>query len=246
MLGVQSRSIEPIMATPGRSIAADDLRNHPAYTLAEAARYLKLPAATLRSWVVGRAYPRRKGKARFEGLIAPASTPPPVLSFWNLIEAHVLRSLRTQHGVPIHALRTALSFAERRLGIQRLLLRKELRTDAGKVFLDRYGELIDLSTSGQLAMRHVFDEHLKRVEWDEWQFPVRLHPFLAIESNASDRPISIDPKIAFGRPVLTKAGVSTAAIADRIDSNEDPAEVAADYDITVEDIEQAVLFERAA
>jgi uncharacterized protein (DUF433 family) len=234
------------MATARRSATADDLRNQPAYTLAEAARYLKLPVATLRSWVVGRVYPRSEGKARFERLIAPASSPPPVLSFWNLIEAHVLRSLRTHHGVPIHDLRTALSFAERKLGIDRLLLRKELRTNAGKVFLDRYGELIDLSASGQLAMRHLLEEHLKRVEWDEWQFPVRLHPFLTFEANAADRPISIDPKIAFGRPVLTKAGVSTAAITDRIDANEDPADIAADYDLTVEDIEQAVLFERAA
>jgi uncharacterized protein (DUF433 family) len=231
---------------PRRSIAADDLRNEPAYTLAEAARYLKLPPATLRSWVAGRAYPKGKGTGRFDRLITPASSPPPLLSFWNLIEAHVLRSLRTQHGVPIHDLRNALAFAERKLGIERLLLRKELRTNAGRVFLDRYGELIELSASGQLAMRHLLEEHLKRVDWDEWQFPVRLHPFLAVEATAADRPISIDPKIAFGRPVLTKAGISTAAIADRIDANEDPADVAADYDLTVEDIEQAVLFERAA
>jgi uncharacterized protein (DUF433 family) len=234
------------MPTAPRSLAADDLRNNPAYTLAEAARYLKLPPATLRSWVVGRAYPKGKGEGHFARLIEPASNPPPLLSFWNLIEAHVLRSLRTQHGVPIQALRNALAFAEERLGIERLLLRKELRTDAGRIFLDRYGELIDLSASGQLAMRHMLAEHLKRVDWDEWQFPVRLHPFIAGDANTAERPISIDPKVAFGRPVVTKVGVSTAAIADRIDANEDPAEVAADYDLSLADVEQAVLFERAA
>ena len=40
----------------------------------------------------------------------------------------------------------------------------ELRTGAGKVFLDRYGELIELTASGQLAMRRLFEEHLKRIE----------------------------------------------------------------------------------
>ena len=49
------------------------------------------------------------------------------------------------------ALRKALDYAERELKIDRLLLRKELRAGAGKVFLDRYGQLIDLSASGQLA-----------------------------------------------------------------------------------------------
>ena len=31
----------------------------------------------------------------------------------------------------------------------------------------------------------------------EWQFPVRLHPFIAADANTAERPISIDPKIAF-------------------------------------------------
>ena len=52
-----------------------DLRNQPAYTLAEATRYLKLPAATLRSWVAGRPYPKRKGMGRFSlSSIRPGSS----------------------------------------------------------------------------------------------------------------------------------------------------------------------------
>jgi uncharacterized protein (DUF433 family) len=211
----------------------------------EAARYLKLPAPTLRSWVAGRAYPKAKGVGHFRPLIHPPQSQPPGLSFWNLIEAHVLRSLRTEHGVTIRALREALDYAERRLKIDRLLLSKELRTDAGRLFLDKYGQLIDLPASGQLAMRLVFDEHLKRVEWDEWKFPVRLYPFVSADTPAP-RTIAIDPKIAFGRPVIARAGISTAAIAGRIDAREPATEIAADYDLTVEEVEQAVLYERAA
>lgn len=231
---------------PRRSAQNTDLRDQPAYTLAEAARYLKLPTATLRSWVAGRPYPKAEGVGRFQPLIHPPSGRPPVLTFWNLIEAHVLRSLRIDHAVSIKAVRNALSFAEGKLKIKRLLLRKELRTDAGRVFLDRYGELIDLSASGQLAMRQLLEEHLKRVEWDEWQFPVRLYPFLSVEATSAEKPIAIDPKIAFGRPVVIRAGISTAAIADRIDAKETVEELAADYDMTAAEIEQAVLFERAA
>ena len=196
--------------------------------------------------MAGRAYPKAEGEGRFQPLIHRSEKQPPVLSFWNLIEAHVLRSLRTDHGVSIKAVRQALTYPERTLKIKRLLLRKELRTDAGKVFLDRYGALIELSASGQLAMQHLLDEHLKRVEWDEWQFPVRLYPFLSIEATSAEKPIAIDPKIAFGRPVVIRAGVSTAAIAERIDAREPTAEVADDYDLTVEEVEQAVLYERAA
>jgi uncharacterized protein (DUF433 family) len=214
--------------------------------LAEAARYLKLPAATLRSWVAGRPYPKAEGVGRFQPLIHPPSPQPPILTFWNLIEAHVLRSLRTDHGVSIKLLRQALAYAERTLNIQRLLLRKELRTNAGRVFLDRYGELIELSASGQLAMRQLLEEHLKRIEWDEWLFPVRLYPFLSVEATSAEKPIAIDPKIAFGRPVVIRAGVSTAAIVERIDARETVEELAVDYGLSASEIEQAVLFERAA
>jgi len=221
-----------------------DLRDQPAYGLAEASRYLKLPAATLRSWVVGRPYPKADGVGHSRPLIHPPKKQPLLLTFWNLIEAHVLRSLRTEHGVSIKAVRQALTYAEQTEQIDRLLLRKDLRTNAGKLFVEKYGELIDLSASGQLAMRKIFEEHLKRVEWDEWQFPVRLYPFVSGETDR--RPIAIDPKIAFGRPVVLRAGVSTGIIAERIDAGETVADLADDYNLSLSEIEEAILYERAA
>jgi uncharacterized protein (DUF433 family) len=169
-----------------------------------------------------------------------------VLSFSNLIEAHVLRSLRAEHGVSVKALREALRFAEHNLGIKRLLLRKEICTHAGEVFLDRYGMLINLSASGQLAMRRIFSEHLKRIEWGAQQFPVRLYPFLSADTPKGERPIVIDPNVAFGRPVIASKGISTRVIAERIDVGEAVHELAVDYDLTAEEIEEAVLYERAA
>lgn len=222
-----------------------DLRHQGAYTLAEAARYLKLPQATLRAWAVGRDYPVADGQNRFKALIKPARGKPPLLSFFNLIEAHVLRALRTEHGVSIKALRNSIAYAERTLKIDRLLLREDLRTHGGRVLLDHYGHLIDLSASGQIAIRKALEDHLARVEWDQWKFPVRLYPY---PSAALDerRPIAIDAHIAFGRPVLVAKGVSTHVIAERLDAGESVNALAADYDVTPADIEQAALYERAA
>jgi uncharacterized protein (DUF433 family) len=169
-----------------------------------------------------------------------------LLSFSNLIEAHVLRSLRTDHGVSVKALRDALIYAEKELGVDRLLLRPELRTGAGKVFLDPYEALIDLSASGQIAIRLAFEEHLKRIEWDSFRFPVRLFPFISPATPTEERPIAIDPRIAFGRPVVVRVGVSTSAIAERIDAGETVETIAADYDLGPSEVEQAALYERAA
>lgn len=229
-----------------RPAANIDPRNQPAYPVSEAARYLRLPAATLRAWSVGRTYPTAHGKAQFPALIKAASKQPPVLSFWNLIEAHVLRALRTEHGIPIKEVRQALEYAERKLNIDRLLLSSELSAGAGRLFLERYGELISLKPAGQLALRQVFEAHLRRIDWDRSKFPVRLHPFVAAEPQSDSTPIVIDANISFGRPVMERAGVSTATIAERIDAGETIKAVADDYGLTVAEVEQAVVYERAA
>jgi uncharacterized protein (DUF433 family) len=148
--------------------------------------------------------------------------------------------------VSVRAVRKAVGYAERELNIERLLLSKQLMANAGQLFLERYGELIDLSASGQLAMRMVLEAHLQRVDWDERQFPVRLFPFLVSDATERERPIVIDPSIAFGRPILLRRGITTAVIAERIDAGESVGEVATDYELSSDEIEGAILYERAA
>jgi uncharacterized protein (DUF433 family) len=164
-------------------------------------------------------------------------------AFWpnkNEIAAH--RAQCARQGTA----RAALAYAERTLGIERLLPRPELRTHAGRVFLERYGERIERTASGRLALRRMFDEHLKRVEWDTAGFPVRLYPFLSAAAPTDERPIVIDPRLAFGRPVVLGKGISTSAIAGRIDAGESLDDVAADYELGRSEIEQAIVYERAA
>jgi hypothetical protein len=156
-----------------------DARNEPAYSITEASRYLRLSPATLRSWVLGRPYPTARGLTQFAPVLNLAKRDPPTLSFSNLIQAHMLRSLRAEHGVSLGAVRQALAYAQRELKIDQLLLREELCTAGGELFLGRYGELTNLSASGQLAMHKVFEAHLKRVEWGKRRFAVRLYPFVS-------------------------------------------------------------------
>lgn len=231
---------------PTRSQLKIPTRDMPSYPLAEAARYLRLPPATLRSWVIGRSYATHDGPGHFLPLIHPADSDQKILSFNNLIEAHVLRALRTEHGVPIIAVRDALRYAESELGIQRLLLNRQLRTDAGELFLDRYGDLIHLSPSGQLAMRHIFDAYLERVDWDGDEFPRRLFPFVRGETTDGPRLVVIDPSLAFGRPIVQSSGVSTSVIAARLDAGESVEDLVEDYGISLRELEEAVLYERAA
>lgn len=217
----------------------------PRYTLGQAARYLRISATTLRSWVIGRSYQAGGGSRYFQPLIARPVGRDAKLSFNNLVEAHVLRSLRTRHSVPMSAVRTALDYAESRCDIKRLLLSDELRAAAGSVFLERLGELIDLGRSGQLVIRELLQAHLQRIDRNVQGLPMRLFP---VSTRGLDGPkvVVINPDISFGRPYIAGKGVRTSTIVERLDAGESREAVARDYGLRAAEIDEALLYERAA
>ncbi|MDY6786361.1 MAG: hypothetical protein SW833_28250 [Cyanobacteriota bacterium] len=60
-----------------------DPRNIPNYTIGDAARYLKIPRATIRAWIVGREYLVVDGTKNFPPLIETLPTKPRLLSLRN-------------------------------------------------------------------------------------------------------------------------------------------------------------------
>jgi uncharacterized protein (DUF433 family) len=218
-----------------------DPRDVARYGIPEAALYLKIPPTTLRPWVAGREY--RNRTKPFRPLILTPEKNPFRLSFHNLVEAYILRALRTEHNVSIEAVRQAIDFAQKKCSIKRLLLSPELRTTAGGIFLDKYGELINLSKSGQLVMRKLFEAHLKRITWDQANVSIRLYPFVTSDYRDEQKIIVIDPRRGFGRPIISRCGVSTSVIVERIDAGESEQDIATDYDLQKEEIDAAMLYE---
>lgn len=225
-----------------------DPRDAPFYSFVEAARAVDIPASTLRSWVEGREYRvAEKDRAFSEPVIQRPDPDDHRLSFTNLVEAHVLRSLRTQHGVSLGAVREALDVAQREFDIQRLLVSPALRTSAGKLFLDTYESLLTLSRSGQIALKKLLDRYLTRIDFEDQDLPVKFFPFPRGRAlTRDDRVILLSPFVSFGHPVVTGAGVSTSAIVNRVDAGESVRAVAADYGIEASQVEDAILYERAA
>ncbi len=231
-----------------------DPREAPVYSVGEASRYLHLSWSTLSSWVRGREYAVSDGKEWSEPLITrPKGSS--LLSFNNLVEAHVLKSLRTRHGIPMRGIRTAVEYAREQHGIDRLFLRDDLLTVAddpsdrrgpGALFLERY-VLEEISARGQLVIREALKRHLERVERDVKGAPVRLYPFLHSYVDPSDRSVLIDPAVSFGRPVLSSRGIRVITLVDRIEAGETVRCLAADYGIEEAEITAAVEFyEQAA
>jgi uncharacterized protein (DUF433 family) len=220
-----------------------DPRLAPAYTIAEAGRYLKIPAPTVRSWVMGRDYPKQSGKGRFAPVIVLPDDPGRRLSFCNLIELAALRALRTEHEFKLSAVREALDYAGRELKISGLLASKQLYARPGELFLAHYGELISLNRAGQLGIKAMLDGLVTRIDWER-NLPCRFFP--PLPNRMGVKSVVIDPRVSFGRPVLARLGVSTGVIVDRVNAGESPQDLAADYGATREEIMDALAYERAA
>jgi len=224
-----------------------DLRDTPTYTIVEAAGFLFIPAATLRSWVVGRTYPIANGSRRFRPLIRVDDGPSPILlSFRNLVEAHVLSAIRREHGVAIRDVRRALSYVEREFESEHPLADYEFQTDGVHLFVEKYGTLVNASEAGQIAMRELLEAHLERIERNPSGVPIRLYPFTRFKEIEEPRPVTIDPSISFGRPVLTGTGIPTDIVADRFNAGETIDDLAHDYERPRDEIEEAIRFQRHA
>jgi hypothetical protein len=75
------------------------------------------------------------------------------LSFWNLIETHVLTGIRRRHGVKLPQARSALEYVRGYLKIERPLIQESFQTDGRCLFVELYGELVNASKKGRVVMK---------------------------------------------------------------------------------------------
>lgn len=223
---------------------ADDPRFAPGYLFPEAALCVRLPIATLRIWALGRTYPTASGEKRTPPMFEIADRDGKLLSFVNLIEAHVLRGLRTKHEFTMQHVKKALKELGRYQSPTHPLAFEDFLTDGADLFVERFGRLINLNRAGQIAMRETFIAHLRRIERAGTDGPVLFFPFIRSEDVEGSRTVSISPKVVFGRPVIAGTRITTAEIASRVNAGETLEKVAEDFDLTPQQITDAILFEQ--
>ncbi len=211
-----------------------DRRSVAAYDAVDAARYARMPKSTLRAWFLG--------QAKFERVLVPASTTPLMLSFFNLAEAHVLNAIRRRHEVPLKQVRAALqTLAERYPSTKYPLISRAFLTDGVDLFVEEFGEIVNISRGERQHLQHVLESHVRRIDFSTGDLPVRLFPFSSASFDESERrSIVIDPNIAFGRRVIFGTGIRTEIVAERYAAGERMEDLADDYGRTLDEIEDAI------
>jgi uncharacterized protein (DUF433 family) len=226
------------VTTPKHDIyGGKDPRDVPTYPLPDAARILRLPESTLRTWVNGQAYSTKNGKTRSRPIVRIPAERPGTLSFWNLAEAHILAAITRQHGVSLQSARKALDYVERKLKKPRPLIAEDFHTDGVNLFVERLEELADddpgvrslvnASSHGQLAARDLLEGVLKRVSRDTGGLIEKIYPW----NKSLNEPlrIEIDPRRAFGQPVVAGTRVPADELAERFAAGDRVEEIAREF-----------------
>lgn len=210
----------------------------PAYSLPEAAALVGCSVSTLRSWVLGRTFPRRGGGVgRSAAVIKPATPDASFISFTNVVEAHVLAGLRRRYDLKLESIRAAVRYVHERLGVNHPLAHEQFKTDGVSLFVDRFGHLINATKEGQIGMRQVLDAYLERIDYANDGRAIRFFPLLR---EAAPRVIVVDPRRSFGRPIIAGTSVPVVAIRGRFDAGDDVEQLARDYDVRSDQIQEAL------
>jgi uncharacterized protein (DUF433 family) len=229
-----------------------DPRDSPIYTLGEAAFILGLARSTLNAWAFGQRWADRSGRRRaYEPLILPPERRDDrlMLSFTNLIEAHVLYAIRRVHQIKMNLLREALVQLRHDFESRHPLAEIDLYTE-NKNILVKYESYVNLSAGKQMEMQQVIGIYVKRIERDESKI-ARFYPFIGdpiIEGPAvSEQPkiVAIDPFVSFGRPVIAGTNIRTEILSERWLGGDSIDSLAADYELERNIVEAALRYESA-
>jgi uncharacterized protein (DUF433 family) len=253
MAHAKLRLVDSVKDMPDSST---DRRLTPVYSVEEAAGYLRIPINTLRSWTLGRR--KASGHGYYEPVLKFVNEDMHRLSFYDLVEAHILRAAVDQN-VPLQQLRRGLEYLrEHHPDDPRPLLTYNFQTD-GKYLLvggmlgpkDKDREvLLNASAHGQLEMKELLSAHLQLIKgFDEYfelvgrdrrsKMPDTLFP------KDGRKIISITSGVYSGRPVIEGTRIPTSIVAQRFLAGESPAALAKDYRISKEKIEAAIRYEKA-
>lgn len=211
----------------------EDVREHPTYSIPEAARYVHVPESTLKSWVFGRPYPTGSGTKRFKPLIVAADREHNLLSFYNIVEAHVLAATHGEN-IPLKNVRGALNYVMEKLPYTKHpLISYEFATKGKHLFVNHLGISIDATAHGQQIFEHL-ERLLKRItKRGPDGYPLEIEPH-------NTTILVIDPNVCSGRPVLKGRGIPAAVLWQRKEARQPIPKIAKDFGLSEDEVERAI------
>lgn len=238
-------AVANIIVTDGEP-AIDRFRSGKAYTIAQAARLADTTPATVRRWLVGYAAPGHRMAPVFGAKQQPEEGEQLLVSFLELVEIAVVARFRQGaegHPVSLDRLRRAHAYARDAFNLPYPFASLNLRERGGHV-LHEFAEQRDsgahglvLSLNGQWELPGLVRQELRHLDFEQRDsLALRWFP------KGRSVPIVLDPRIAAGRPVIYRRGVTLETIAARWRAGEPITSIAEDYELEPSTVESVLRY----
>ena len=215
------------------------------YTVPEAARLTRVPSQSIRRWIGGYTY-RRAGNVRESPPVWKSQIPRTEgtvgLGFLDLMEIRFVKAFR-RHGVPWSVIRLAANRACDVFMQDHPFSRQRFKTDGRSIF----AEIIEPEAEAKLLdlVRNQYEFHkvvsptlYASLEFSSLDEAIRWYPMWP------KRQIVVDPQRAFGRPIVVREGVPTAALAKAAEVEGSTEYAAKWFDVSVQSVRASIAFER--
>jgi uncharacterized protein (DUF433 family) len=206
----------------------------PLFTIDEGARHLGMAASTLRDWTR-----RMTGSAPLVHRVEPATPRAPSLPFIGIIEAHMLRGFK-ELGLSPRELRTSVARLRKITGDDYALATKRVASDGVDLLVDMAASADspqwERARDGQGAIGEVIERYLKFVTWrSSDRYPLRLTLQAYQEAD-----VIIDPRFAFGQPILEREKVRVEDILDAFWAGESYLTIAGEFGVSPNAVEAVI------
>lgn len=201
----------------------------PLLTPLEMSAQLQIPERTVRHWLGQQAAGRPLVHS-----VTPERRGWPSVPFVAVVEAYVLRALRSLK-LPTYKIRDAAADVREQFGNEYGLATRRIATDGVDVFV-HYLDSDEVARAGdrQMPIRAVINDYLKYIVWDEEdEFPKRL---TLRRYDPAIAEVVIDPRFAWGAPIVEPAKVPVDAVLGMWRAGETPDVVADEYGLSLEQV----------
>lgn len=222
----------------------------PLYSLREGARFVGIPPSTLNKWVNGRDYPAG-GEVRFsEPVIQAADEKLGLLSFANLLEAHLLESTR-KTSITLPDVRYAIKIIQQEDPTERHpLLTGKFYKHGKRLFVQSLQEKIAASRpqQGQRPLGGIIDDIVEQIGKDLDFYLDRIrrdengeNPFEVVPVRRnSNRVVAVNFQIAGGHPVINGTGIQIEFLRDLKRAGMSVADIAGQYRLESSIVAEAI------
>lgn len=210
------------------------------YSYADVDRLVGVHVGTARRWLEGY---ERAGRF-YEPVLRPEPTGSDVVTWGEMVEARLLADFR-RRDVPVQRMRPAVVALRNEFGRYPLALARPFLEVDGRALVRVVQDQVDLDPdlrlvvvrNGQLVLTPTAERFQDLVEYDAGA-AARVRP------DARTPSVLMDPARAFGQPAIRS--VRTEALAEDFRAGTNRAELANLYDLSVDQVDEAIRFELIA